>query len=116
MRLRLLDAQRRRSCPSASDDRDGRELVLLHDAEADAGVFLDLLLEVLGELLVALGGDDGQRVDLEAAQALALLVDAEAQAAADGLAALALGPISRRAQIWKTLGLSQPSAGPSGRR
>ena len=65
--------------------------MLLHDAEADAGVGLDLLLEVLGELLVALGGDDGERVDLEAAQALALLVDAETQAAADGLAALALG-------------------------
>ena len=65
--------------------------MLLHDAEADAGVVLDLLLQVLGELLVALGGDDGQRVDLEAAQALAVLVDAEAQAAADGLAALALG-------------------------
>ena len=71
--------------------RDGGELVLLHDAEADAGIVLDLLLEVLGELLVAFGGDDGQRVDVEAAQALALLVDAETQAAADGLAALALG-------------------------
>ena len=77
--------------PSASDDRDGRELVLLHDAEADARVLLDLLLEVLGKLLIALGGDDGERVDLEAAQPLAILVHAETQAAADGLAAFALG-------------------------
>ena len=52
----------------------------LDDAEADARLCLDLLLQVLGELLVALRGDDGQRIDLEAAQALALLVDAQAQA------------------------------------
>ena len=69
---------------------DGGELVLLDDAEADAGVLLDLLLEVLGELLVALGGDDGQRIDVEAAETLALLVDAESQPAADRLPPLAL--------------------------
>jgi hypothetical protein len=33
-------------------DGDGGELVLLDDAEADARVGLDLLLQVLGELLV----------------------------------------------------------------
>jgi hypothetical protein len=65
--------------------------VLLDDAEADAGILLDLLLQVLGELLVALGGDHGQRVDLEAAHPLAVLVHAQPQAAADGLPALALG-------------------------
>ena len=52
---------------------------------------LDFLLEVLGELLVALGGDDRQGVDVESPQAFSLLVDAEPQAASDGLAAFALG-------------------------
>ena len=52
---------------------------------------LDLLLEVLGELLVAFGGDDGERVDVEAPEAFALLVHAETQAAPDRLPALALG-------------------------
>ena len=88
--LRLRDAQRR-GVPGRIDDRDGGELVLLHDAEADARVGLDFLLEVLGKLLIALGGDDRQRVHVESAQALALLVHAEPQAAPDGLAALALG-------------------------
>ena len=74
--------------------------MLLDDAEADAGVVLDLLLQVLGELLVALGGDDRERVDVEAAQALALLVDAQTQAAADRLAALALGAhLAQRANL-----------------
>ncbi len=88
--FRLRHAQRR-GPPGFVRHRDGGELVLLHDAEADAGVGLDLLLEVLGELLVALGGDDGQRVDVEAAQPFALLVDAQPQAAPDGLAAFPLG-------------------------
>ena len=44
-----------------------------------------------GELLVAFCGDDGERVDVEAAHPFALLVHAETQAAADRLAALALG-------------------------
>ena len=81
----------RRGPPGVVRHRDGGELVLFHDAEADAGVVLDLLLEVLGELLVAFGGDDRERVDVEAAQAFALLVHAQTQAAADGLPALALG-------------------------
>src|SRR5208282_4764420 len=51
----------------------------------------DLLLQVLGELFVAFGGNDREGVDIEAAQAFALLVDAQAQATADGLPALALG-------------------------
>ena len=78
-------------CPAASTTAIGGELVLLHDAEADARVGLDLLLEVLGELLVALGGDDGQRVHVEAPQPLPLLIHAEPQAAPDGLAAFPLG-------------------------
>ena len=65
--------------------------MLLDDAEADAGVLLDLLLKVLGELLVALRGDDRQRVDVKAAQPFALLVHAKPQAAADRLAALPFG-------------------------
>ena len=67
----MLEAQRR-GLAVRVDHRDTGELVLLHDAEADAGVVLDLLLEVLGELLVALSGDDGERVDFKPAQALAL--------------------------------------------
>ena len=85
------------------------ELVLLDDAEADSRVLLDFLLKVFGELLVALGRDHGQRVHVEAAQPLALLVHTEPQAAADGLPALALGAHLAQAQIWKTFGLSQPS-------
>ena len=80
-----------RGPPGFVRHRDGGELVLFHDAKADAGVFLDFLLQILGELLVAFRGDDGERVDVEAPQPFALLVDAQAQAAADGLAALALG-------------------------
>jgi len=51
----------------------------------------DLLLEVLSELLIALSGHHGERVHVKPAQAFALLVHAEPQAAPDGLAALALG-------------------------
>ena len=86
-----------------------RKLVIFDDPEADAGILLDFLLKVLRELLIALRRDYRQRVDLKAAQALAFLIDAEPQAAADGLAALALRWMSRSAQIWKTFGLSQPS-------
>ena len=63
----------------------------LDDTEADAGVGLDLLLEVVRELLVALRRDNGQGVDLEATQADAVLVHAEAKTTADRLATLALG-------------------------
>jgi hypothetical protein len=37
--------------------------VHLHDAEPDAGIGLDFLLQVLGELLIAFRGYDGQRID-----------------------------------------------------
>ena len=88
--LRLVEAQRRGLAVGAGGGDSG-ELVRLHDAEADAGFVLDLLLEFLGELFVAFGRDHGQRVDLEAAQALAVLVHAEAQATSDRLAPLLLG-------------------------
>ena len=65
-------------------------MVRHHDAEANAGFVLDLFLEFLGELFVALGRNHSQRVDLEAAQAFAVLIDAETQAASDGLASLLL--------------------------
>jgi hypothetical protein len=71
--LRPLNAQRR-GAPPVIDDRNGSELVLLHNAEADARVGLDLLLEVLGKLFVAFGGDDRQRVHVEAPQSLPLLI------------------------------------------
>ena len=116
-RLRLLEAQRRRAVPSAPVTAIAGELVRLDDAEADAGVLLDLLLQVLGELLVALGGDHGQRVDLEAAQALAVLVHAQAQAAADGLAALALGAdVAQRANLEDVRVVPALASAPSGRR
>ena len=115
-RLRLLEAQRRRRAVRVGH-RDGGELVLLDDAEADAGVLLDLLLQVLGELLVALGRDHGQRVDLEAAQPLALLVHAQAQAAADGLAPLALGADVAQGADLEDVGVVPAFlAAPSGRR
>ena len=50
----------------------------------------DLLLEVLGKLLIALGGDDRERVHVESTQPIPLLVHAEPQAASDGLAAFTL--------------------------
>ena len=50
----------------------------------------DAPCQVLGELLVAFRGDDSQCAYLEAEHALAFLVHAQAQTAADGLAALAL--------------------------
>ena len=56
----------------------------------DARVGLDFLLQVLGELLVGLSGDDRQPVDLEAAHTFAVLVHAQPQASADGLPAFAL--------------------------
>src|ERR1019366_5742896 len=85
--LRLFEAQRRGPAVS-SRSADSGELVRLHDAEADPGFVLDLLLELLGKLFVALGRDHRQGVDLEAAEALAVLVNAEAQAASDRLATL----------------------------
>ena len=53
----------------------------LHDAEADAGIGFDLLLEVLGKFFVAFRGNNRERVDFKAVPALALLIDAQAQAA-----------------------------------
>ena len=48
-------------------------------------------MEFFGVFRVALAGDDGEGVGLESADALAGLVDAEAEAAPEGLAALGLG-------------------------
>lgn len=86
----LRDAERR-GLPCCVRHRDGGELVHLDDAESNAGIGLDLLLEVLRELFVALRGDDRERVGVEAAQPLALLVHAQPQTAPDGLPALAFG-------------------------
>src|SRR3546814_12469808 len=68
-------------------DRDRRELVLLDDTEANAGVGLDFLLEVVGDGLIALGRDHRERVDLEAPQPSTLRVAAQTPAATDGLPA-----------------------------
>ena len=65
--LRRFGTESRRLSVCA-DDRNGRELMLLHDAEADAGVGLDLLLEVLGKFFVAFCGNNRERVDLKAMQ------------------------------------------------
>src|SRR3546814_6057745 len=88
-RRRFLEAQHRERTVVLLD-RDRRELVLLDDTEANAGVGLVFLLEVVGEGLIALGRDHRERVDLEATQPFTLLVDAPAQAATDGLAAFPL--------------------------
>ena len=63
--------------------------MLLDNSELNAGILLDFLLEILGELLIAFGCDYRKRVDLEPAQPLALLVDAQPQASADRLPPLA---------------------------
>ena len=67
------------------------ELVVLHHAKQNPGVFLDVFLQVFGELLIAFGGDHRQRVDLETAQPLTLLVHAQPQASANRLPAPTLG-------------------------
>ena len=61
--------------------------MFLDNAKAEAGIRFDLLLQIFSELLVSFGGNDGQGVGFEPPHALAFLVDAQAQAAADGLAA-----------------------------
>ena len=71
-----------------ADGANAGELMGLDNSEADAGIILDLLLKFIGKLLVAFGGDHGQRVHLKSAQAIAVLIHAQAQTAADGLAAL----------------------------
>ena len=77
--------------PIVAGNRNSRKLMHLHDAEANSGFFLYLPLQLLGELLVALSRHDRQRVDVEAAHAFALAVDAQAQASPDRLAPVPLG-------------------------
>ena len=50
------------------------KLVVLHHAKQNPGVFLDVLLQVFRELLIAFGGDHRQRVDHEAMQPLTIVV------------------------------------------
>ena len=64
--------------------------MLLDDPELDPGILLDFLLQVLGELLVALSGNYSQRVDVEPAQTFAFLIDTEPEAPTNRLPALAL--------------------------
>ena len=73
--LRCVESERRHLSVLAGDG-NGSELVRLHDTEANPRILLDFLLQVLGELFVALHRDDRERIDVEAAQALAVLVDA----------------------------------------
>ena len=70
-------------------DRDLREAFRGDDAELEV-LRLELLLQAVGELVVALVRDDGEHVRLGIVQALAVLVHAQAQTAAD---LLALGQI-----------------------
>ena len=82
------------------DDGDVGEGVLLHQAELDFLLFLNLVLEVGGEVLERLIRHHGQGVHLEAGDALALLVDADAQTAPDHLAAPHLaGDLVQRANL-----------------
>jgi hypothetical protein len=62
-----------------------------------------------GRSLVALVGDDREHVDPLGSEPLALLVDTQPQAAPDLLALLHALVVWLSVQIWKTLGLSQPS-------
>ena len=78
-------------CPIVAGNRNSRKLMHLNDAESNLCFFLYLPLQLLGELLVALPRHDRQRVDVEAAHAFALAVDAQAQASADRLAPFPLG-------------------------
>ena len=66
-------------------DRDLREALRGDDAELEV-LRLKLLLKAVGEVVVALVGDNGEHVRLGVVQALAVLVHAQAQAAADLLA------------------------------
>jgi hypothetical protein len=85
------------------------KFVVMHHAELNTRIFLDVLLQVLGKLLIALRGNHGQRIDLEATQPLALLIDAQAQPRP--MVCRRQRSVSRveKLQIWKTFGLSQPS-------
>ncbi len=53
------------------------ERLLGDDAESLPGVLFVLRLQVSGELLVCLVGDDGQAIDLRVVDPLAVLVDGE---------------------------------------
>ncbi len=57
----------------------------MHHTELNPGVILNVLLQILGELLVTFRGNHRQRIDLEAAQPLTLLIDAQTQATTNGL-------------------------------
>ena len=66
---------------------------------------LDLLLEIIGKFFVALRGNNRERVDLKAVQALALLIDAQAQAAPNGLPSLAFGADVAQGANLKDVGI-----------
>ena len=100
-----------------ADNRNLCELVRLDDTEADSGILLDLALKVLSELLVALPGDHRQRIHFETAQALAVLIYTETQAAPDRLPPFALGLNVSAAHIFgKHWGCPTPRAVPNGKR
>ena len=86
-------------------DGNSGELVSLDNAKTDPRILLDFLLQILGELFVALHRHHSECVDLEAADALALLIDAQAQAAADRLPALALGAYLAQGADLKDVGV-----------
>ena len=81
----------------------------LHDAEANPRVGLDLLLKVLGERFVAFRRDDRERIDVKAAQAFACWLTHRRRPRPMVCRRSRSVRTSRSAQIWKTLGLSQPS-------
>ena len=66
------------------------KLVVFDNAKLNARVFFNVALQVFGKLLVALGRNHRQGIDLKATQALTLLIHAQAQATANGLTAPAL--------------------------
>jgi hypothetical protein len=76
-------------------DHDRGKLMRLDDTELDAGVLLDLALEVLREILVAFRRNDGEGVDLVAANAPSFFRpvahNGQTKPATDGLPTLAFG-------------------------
>ena len=95
---------------SRAGDWNLRELMRLDDAEADPGILFNLVLQVLGEVLVALPGDDGERIDFEAAQALTVLIDAKTKAASDRLPPFSLGPDVPQCADLEDIGIVPPLA------
>src|SRR5437016_5222957 len=84
---RLIHTQRN-SLSIRTRDRYGSKLVCFHNTKPNASIGLNLPLEILGELLIALSRNDSKRVHIKAMKTITILIDTQAQAATNGLSAL----------------------------